>query len=98
MARRALTLDVALGSWADEMDAQPLPSVPAPFGARGDRDRGERREYTQPAWETARTGSGVGGGMDRGMGMNKIVKTENWGCCCGGEELECEVAKATEET
>jgi translation initiation factor 4B len=24
---------------------------------------GERRSFTQPAWETARTGSGVGGGM-----------------------------------
>lgn len=33
-----------------------------------DRDGGERRAFTQPAWETARTGSGVGGGMGGGMG------------------------------
>ena len=75
-----LTGDTALGSWADEMDAQPLPAVPAPFGARGDRgDREERRAFTQPAWETARTGSGVGGGMDRGMGGGMGARGASYG-------------------
>jgi translation initiation factor 4B len=49
------------------METQPLPAAPG-YGAR-DRDGGERRAFTQPAWETARTGSGVGGGMGGGMGM-----------------------------
>ncbi|KAK0903813.1 Eukaryotic translation initiation factor 4B [Friedmanniomyces endolithicus] len=69
----------SLGSWADEMDAQPIPSAPSGYGSgardrgdRGDRDTGERRSFTQPSWENARTGSGMGGGMGsgsmRGMG------------------------------
>ena len=28
--------------------------------------------------------------------MHKTVKTEDCGCCCGGEEPECEVVKAAE--
>ena len=46
-----------------------MPAVPAPYSARGrdDRDGGERRAFTQPAWEQARTGAGVGGSMG-GMG------------------------------
>ena len=53
------------------MDSQPLPAASSTYGARdrGDRDGGERRAFTQPAWETARTGSGVGGGSGMGMGM-----------------------------
>jgi translation initiation factor 4B len=63
----------SLGSWADEMDSQPLPAAPSGYSStrdRGDRDRdmGEKRSFTQPAWEMARTGSGVGGGMSSGMG------------------------------
>ena len=42
---------IALGSWADEMETQPIPAVPAPYSSRGDRDGGERRAFTQPAWE-----------------------------------------------
>ena len=34
--------------------------------------------------------------MDRGTGMHKTVKTEDCGCCGGGEEPECEVVKAVE--
>jgi hypothetical protein len=50
------------------METQPIPSA-VPAGGYGSRDRdgGERRAFTQPAWEQARTGSGVGGGMG-GMG------------------------------
>jgi len=44
----------SLGSWADEMDSQPLPLGPSGYGAR---DRGEQRSFTQPAWESARTSS-----------------------------------------
>lgn len=52
--------DQSLGSWADEMDAQPLPPASSAFGARGgDRD-GPKREYTAPAWENARSGGGMG--------------------------------------
>ncbi|KAI6829441.1 RNA-binding domain-containing protein [Hortaea werneckii] len=50
--------DQSLGSWADEMDAQPLPPPPSTFGAR-DRDA-PRREYAAPAWENARSGAGMG--------------------------------------
>ncbi|KAK3623008.1 Eukaryotic translation initiation factor 4B [Elasticomyces elasticus] len=63
----------SLGSWADEMDAQPLPSAPSGYASRsrddrgGDRDGGEKRSFTQPSWENARTGSGMGGGMSGGM-------------------------------
>ncbi|KAK3721521.1 Eukaryotic translation initiation factor 4B [Vermiconidia calcicola] len=52
----------SLGSWADEMETQPIPSASA-YGSR-DSDRGERRAFTQPTWDQARTGGGgVGGGM-----------------------------------
>jgi len=60
----------SLGSWADEMDSQPIPAVPSGWGAGGrDRDRGgdrdrepgERRAFTQPAWDQARGGSGMEG-------------------------------------
>jgi hypothetical protein len=52
------------------METQPIPAVPATYGARdrGDREGGERRAFTQPTWEKARTGSGVAGGMGGGMG------------------------------
>lgn len=47
------------------MDSVPVPAASGYGGAR-DRDRdqgGERRAFTQPSWESARTGSGMGGGM-----------------------------------
>jgi len=34
--------------------------------------------------------------MDRGTRMHKTVKTEDCGCCGGGEEPECEVVKTAE--
>ncbi|KAK4553838.1 Eukaryotic translation initiation factor 4B [Recurvomyces mirabilis] len=64
----------SLGSWADEMDAQPMPSAASGYSGnrdRGDRDRdgGEKRSFTQPAWESARGGASAGGGMGMGGGM-----------------------------
>ena len=56
------------------MDSQPIPAVPAASGYGRDRDGGERRAFTQPAWETARTGSGMGGGM-RGRGASYGMNT-----------------------
>ncbi|EMC98083.1 hypothetical protein BAUCODRAFT_22920 [Baudoinia panamericana UAMH 10762] len=61
-----------LGSWADEMDSQPI-SMPTStgYGSGGrdrDRDGGEKRSFTQPAWESARSGGGMSGGMGGGMG------------------------------
>ncbi|KAK5167676.1 Eukaryotic translation initiation factor 4B [Saxophila tyrrhenica] len=58
----------SLGSWADEMETQPMPAAPS-GGYSRDREGGERRGFTQPAWESARSGSGFGGGMGGGMGM-----------------------------
>jgi len=57
----------SLGSWADEMESQPLPAVPS-YG--GSRDTGERRAFTQPSWGEARAPrESRGGDMmgDRGM-------------------------------
>ena len=55
------------------MDSQPLPAASSyasrDRGDRGDRDGGERRAFTQPTWENARTGSGMGGGMGGGSSM-----------------------------
>lgn len=62
--------DQSLGSWADEMDAQPLPPPPSTFGAR-DRDA-PRREYAAPAWENARSGAGMGAA---GASFGKAVAT-----------------------
>lgn len=82
---------VALGSWADEMDSQPLPAVPASSyasrdrGDRGDRDGGERRAFTQPSWENARSGSGMGGGMERG-GMGD--RGASYGMCSDRPHLD----------
>ncbi|KAF2767733.1 hypothetical protein EJ03DRAFT_337440 [Teratosphaeria nubilosa] len=59
----AFLTDQSLGSWADEMDSQPLPPAPSGYSSRdrGDRDGGEKRAFTQPTWE--RSSSGMGGGM-----------------------------------
>ncbi|KAL9534285.1 putative RNA-binding protein [Sphaerulina musiva] len=68
----------SLGSWADEMESAPLPSMPtSSYGARDRGDRGgdrappgEGRAFTTSSWE--RSGSGMGGGSsfggDRGGG------------------------------
>lgn len=73
-----LILAAALGSWADEMESAPLPSMPtSSYGARDRGDRGgdrappgEGRAFTTSSWE--RSGSGMGGGGsfggDRGGG------------------------------
>lgn len=54
----------SLGSWADEMDSQPIPAMGSGFGARdrGDRDGGERRAFTQPSWERSAGGNMEGRG------------------------------------
>lgn len=66
----------SLGSWADEMDSQPIPSAPSGYGR--DRDMGEKRSFTQPAWGEARSGSGMGGGMgDRGASYGKSPATRS---------------------
>ncbi|KAK3070264.1 Eukaryotic translation initiation factor 4B [Teratosphaeriaceae sp. CCFEE 6253] len=77
----AFLADQSLGSWADEMDAQPLPSASSnAYSVRnreggdrgGDRDMGDRRSFTQPSWENARSGSGMGGGMGGAMGAGSM--------------------------
>lgn len=67
----------ALGSWADEMDAQPLPAAGSGYSARnaqrGAGDREEGRALNTSAWE--RTAGGVGGGSSAGQrvaGFGKI--------------------------
>ena len=50
----------SLGSWADEMDSQPIPSASTGYGARDRGDGGEKRSFTGPAWGEARSGSGMG--------------------------------------
>ena len=59
---------VALGSWADEMDSQPIPSVPA-YSSR-DGFGGERRAFTQPSWERSDQSAP---GMDRGASYGTIT-------------------------
>ena len=53
----------ALGSWADEMDAQPLPAAGSGYSARnaqrGAGDREEGRAMASSAWE--RSAGGIGG-------------------------------------
>ncbi|KAK5118907.1 hypothetical protein LTR62_000118 [Meristemomyces frigidus] len=67
----------SLGSWADEMDAQPMPSAPSGYSAqareRRERDdgAGEKRNFTwgdKPAGGSS-MGGGFGGGDRGGMGM-----------------------------
>lgn len=61
--------DTALGSWADEMDSQPLPAASSNAYSMRDRGDGERRGFEQPSWGSARTGgAGTGGGASSGMG------------------------------
>lgn len=55
----------ALGSWADEMDAQPLPAAGSGYSARNAQrgaggDREEGRAMASSAWE--RSAGGIGGG------------------------------------
>jgi translation initiation factor 4B len=63
----------SLGSWADEMDSQPLPSATSSYSR--DRGDGERRAFTQPSWENARaSGGSMGGGMaDRGASYGECT-------------------------
>lgn len=62
----------SLGSWADEMDSQPIPSAPSGYGGARDRDQGEKRSFTQPSWERGAGGGGSGMGMgDRGASYGK---------------------------
>jgi hypothetical protein len=76
---RKLTIIVALGSWADEMDAQPLPSAGSGYSARNAQRSGDSREegraLNTSAWE--RTAGGVGGGSSsagqRVAGFGEII-------------------------
>ena len=76
---RKLTIIAALGSWADEMDAQPLPSAGSGYSARNAQRSGDSREegraLNTSAWE--RTAGGVGGGSSsagqRVAGFGKII-------------------------
>ena len=64
----------ALGSWADEMETQPLPAAPAPYRSSRGEDRGPSRRdelVSGPAWgrqPSGMGGSSMGGGMGSGMG------------------------------
>ncbi|KAM3423106.1 hypothetical protein BST61_g564 [Cercospora zeina] len=64
----------SLGSWADEMESAPLPSMPTSsgYGARdrgGDRaPPGEGRAFTTSSWERSASGMGGGFGGDRSAG------------------------------
>lgn len=71
--------DQNLGSWADEMDSQPLPSAPSGYAARrgDDRDGGERRAFTQPQWGEARTGGGGMGDRGASFGMTLRARTHH---------------------
>jgi len=53
----------ALGSWADEMDAMPLPSAAPGYSSRRD-DRGGDAGSGKATWE--RSSSGMGGPPSRG--------------------------------
>lgn len=75
---RKLTIIAALGSWADEMDAQPLPSAGSGYSARNAQRSGDSREegraLNTSAWE--RTAGGVGGGSSssgRVAGFGKTI-------------------------
>ena len=69
--------NVALGSWADEMDAQPLPAAGSGYSARnaqrGAGDREEGRAMASSAWE--RTAGGIGGAPSgqRVAGFGKTI-------------------------
>ena len=63
-AHRADNSGKALGSWADEMDSQPIPSATSGYGS-GSRDPGERRAFTQP-WGGDSRGGDRGGSMSMG--------------------------------
>ena len=58
------------------MDSQPLPAAPSGYGSRDRGDREERRAFTQPAWEQARTGGGVGGPSMGGRGQSYGTKQQ----------------------
>lgn len=66
----------SLGSWADEMDSQPLPAM-STYSSAGnrDRDQGERRGFSQANWGEAR-GSGSGSAMEgRGTSYGENERT-----------------------
>ncbi|KAF2216567.1 hypothetical protein CERZMDRAFT_109428 [Cercospora zeae-maydis SCOH1-5] len=66
----------SLGSWADEMESAPLPSMPTSSGY-GARDRGDRappgegRAFATSSWERSASGMGGGFGGDRGAGDDR---------------------------
>ena len=67
------------------MDSQPLPSASSYSSRdRGDRDGGERRAFTQPTWENARSGSGMGGGMGSSMGGGMGGRGASYGMYSSG--------------
>lgn len=60
-------LHIALGSWADEMDSQPLPSAPPSGHSTMGRDGGEKRGFGPAAWERQSSGMGDRAGSSYGM-------------------------------
>jgi hypothetical protein len=74
--------NAALGSWADEMDAQPLPAAGSGYSARNaQRGAGDSREegraMASSAWE--RTAGGIGGAPSgqRVAGFGKAIHTSS---------------------
>jgi hypothetical protein len=72
--------NIALGSWADEMDAQPLPAAGSGYSARNaQRGAGDSREegraMASSAWE--RSAGGIGGAPSgqRVAGFGKTMHT-----------------------
>jgi hypothetical protein len=61
----------ALGSWADEMDSQPLPSAASSAYNARNRDGDDKRSFSQPTWERSGSGIGARGGDSYGGGGGK---------------------------
>ncbi|GAB7363984.1 hypothetical protein MBLNU230_g4544t1 [Neophaeotheca triangularis] len=71
--------DQSLGSWADEMDSQPLPSAPSSGYSSMNRDGGgERRGFGTGAWERSASGTGdrAGSGYARTEGYARQERQE----------------------
>ncbi|SMR46406.1 unnamed protein product [Zymoseptoria tritici ST99CH_1E4] len=59
----------SLGSWADEMDSQPLPQTSSTgYSARDRGGAGEGRAFASSSWERSGAGTSGGSGMGSSMG------------------------------